>query len=481
MPGAGEMILGTQPGRGDLLLQGRIGTASPRVPASITTPGISDQPIRQRGVAAPEPLPVPRAPLYGTLALPVGEDGEGPPDGLTLDEAIERLVRENLDLRSKFMEIPQARADILTASLRANPILYADSQLVPYGSFSNRKPGGPTQYDLNISHPFDYSHKRRARIVYATQALKVTEAQYQDAVRIEINNLYTAFLDVLAARQTVRYARASVAGLERLLRATRLLYERDVFSRADVNQVTGQLKIAEVGVLDAEENLRRAKRTLGMMLNLSPWEAEALEVRGTIEDRGPPPPPLDEMVRLAQSCRPDVVSYRLGLQVARSGLSLQRANRYQDAYLLYQPYTFQNNAPFGRESATSWALGVTFPLPAYNRNQGNIERARLNIDQSRIELEGIERRVVTEVAQAAREYEVTSQIVARIRREIIPASEVVRDDRFKLFQSGEANVVSYLEAQRIYNDNVKAYHDTAVRHRRSMLVLNTVLGQRVLP
>jgi cobalt-zinc-cadmium efflux system outer membrane protein len=481
MPGAGEMILGTQPGKDELLLQGRIGTAAPRVPASITMPGSTDQPARPRGITAPEPLPVPRAPLYGSLALPVGEDDEGPADGLTLDQAIERLIRENLDLRSKSMEIPQARADILTASLRANPILYADSQLIPYGNFSNPRPGGPTQYDLNISHPLDYSHKRRARIDYACRALKVTEAQYQDAVRIEINNLYTAFLDVLAARQTVRYTRASVAGLEKLLRATRLLYEKDIGSRADVNQIKAQLQIAEVGVIDAEENLHRSRRTLGMMLGLPPDRAEALEVRGTIEDHGPAPPPLDEMVRLALSSRPDVVAYRLGLQVARSGLGLQMANRYQDAYLLYQPYTFQNNAPFRKESATSWALGVTVPLPVYNRNQGNIARARLNIDQSRIELEGIERRVMTEVNQAAREYEVTGQIVARIRREIIPSSEVVRNDRFTLFQKGEANVVTYLEAQRIYNDNVKAYRDTAVRHRRSMLALNTVIGQRVLP
>ena len=154
---------------------------------------------------------MPRAPLYGTLALPTGEDGEGPADGLTLDQAIELLLTNNFDLRSKAMEIPQARADILTASLRANPILYADSQLIPYGSFSDRRPGGPTQYDLNITHPIDYSHKRRARMDLAARALGVTEAQYQDAVRIEINNLYIAFVDVLAARQIVRYARASVA------------------------------------------------------------------------------------------------------------------------------------------------------------------------------------------------------------------------------------------------------------------------------
>ena len=110
------------------------------------------------------------------------------------------MLKNNLDLKSMAMEIPRARANVLTASLRRNPILYADSQLVPYGAFSTCRPGGPTQYDLNMSHPIDFSHKRRARIDYATRALRVTEAQYQNAVRIEINNLYVAFVDVLAGR-----------------------------------------------------------------------------------------------------------------------------------------------------------------------------------------------------------------------------------------------------------------------------------------
>ena len=107
MPGAGSMILGTQPGRDELLLN-RIGTAAPRVPAAITTPGQGGQVQRPMGIAAPEPLPVPRSPLYGSLALPTEEESEGPADGLTLDQAIELLIKNNYDLRSKFMEIPQA-------------------------------------------------------------------------------------------------------------------------------------------------------------------------------------------------------------------------------------------------------------------------------------------------------------------------------------------------------------------------------------
>ena len=133
---------------------GRAGPSVPRVPTSITMPGGTYQgPQRNLGIAAPQPLPVPQPPFYGTLEVANGPEDQGPPDGLTLDQAIEIYVHQNLDLRAQCLEMPQASADVLTASLRANPILYADSQLVPYGSFNTQRPGGPTQYDLNISHP----------------------------------------------------------------------------------------------------------------------------------------------------------------------------------------------------------------------------------------------------------------------------------------------------------------------------------------
>lgn len=44
-----------------------------------------------------------------------------------------------------------------------------------------------------------------------------------------------------------------------------------------------------------------------------------------------------------------------------------------------------------------------------------------------------------------------------------------------------ADIVDFLNAQGEYNDLVRQYRDTLVRHRRSMLDLNTALGYRLLP
>jgi cobalt-zinc-cadmium efflux system outer membrane protein len=433
--------------------------------------------------AAAQPLRVPRPLLYGSLELPTDAADEGPPDGLTLDQAIERLKSQNLDLRAKYLEIPQARADILTASLRANPIFFADAQLVPYGSDSIRRPDGPTQYDVNVSHPIDFSHKRWARMALAARALEVMEAQYQNEVRLAILNLYNAFVDVLAARETVRYLQTSIKGLEEVLRAYERLYnEKNAYS-ADVETARSDREVAVVALRDAEEAVRERKVVLGELLNLLPEEAERLELRGTVGDLAPPIPASEEtaLTQLALENRPDVVAFRLGIGAAEANVGLQRANRFADAYLLYQPYTYQNNAPYERQSGTSWAVGITVPLPIYNRNQGNIERAKINVHQSLVQLEYQERRVVVEVRQALKEYQVSSEIARSIRAQVLPDRQKAYRDYLHLFQEGEVTKFVLLDAQRKYNDMAKSYLDAALRHRRSMLALNTVVSQRILP
>ena len=107
-------------------------------------------------------------------------DDEGAPDGLCLDEAIDRMLAANLDLLALRFEIPQADADVLTAGLRANPLIYTDAQLIPYGPYKSSRPVGPTEYDISITHPIDVSHKRKSRVQVARLAKSTIEAQFTD-------------------------------------------------------------------------------------------------------------------------------------------------------------------------------------------------------------------------------------------------------------------------------------------------------------
>ena len=482
IPGFGGGTFASPAVGGGQILGGRAGTATPRVPTSISTPGLEGNPLAPTAVPAIPPVaPLTQVPLYGTLDLPAAED-EGPANGLSFDQALEILIHKNLDLQSRRYEIPSAQADILTASLRGNPILYADSQLIPYGAYSGTRQGGPLQYDLNVSQPVDYSRKRLARVALATKTKKAIEFQYAEAVRVQIGNLSTAYVAVLSARETLRYAEAGLQGIERVLTATRRLQKFGNRTSADVLLLEAQRGAARVGVRDAQESLRRAKVTLGGYLNLPPDQSEAIEIRASLRDLVPAIPPIDALVSTALSCRPDVVAYRVGVFVAKETFRLQKANRFADAYILYQPYTFQNLSYLGHSpGATSWAIGVTIPLPVFNRNQGNIERARINIEQTQVQLTAVERMVVNEVRQAEQEYLQTREYLADLERETIPLARKALADTEKLFEAGEVDVTNFLDRQKSFNNLVQLYRDTAVRHRRSMFTLNTVVGSRILP
>ena len=216
-------------------------------------------------------------------------------------------------------------------------------------------------------------------------------------------------------------------------------------------------------------------------MNLKLEEIEPLELRGTISDVAAPPPSVELLRQIAVAERPDIVSFRLGIHRAEADVRLAKANAFSDVYVLWQPYTFQDNTPYGLKSQYSWALGVTVPLPIYNRNQGGIERAKFNVTQSEIQLADLERQAQIDVEEAVQEYEVTRREVEELEDEVLPEAKQVRDEVFRLYIAGARSMLDYLDAQLDYNQVVKQYLDTAVRHRRSMLSLNTVVGRRIMP
>ncbi len=498
LPGSGGSLLGPSPGSGGGtfdnlpgiggILGGRPGVSTPKgIPTSISAPGTGAGPTAlQEPITSPQPAPLSPSttPFYGSLEVATA-DNDGPPDGLTLDRAIDIMLERNLDLRSKYMEIPMARADILQANLRSNPVFYQDGQLLQYGGtstkFSRTAPGGPSQYDTNVSYPLDISRKRQARTLVASRAERVLEALYQDAVRQRIDDVYGDYVLALAARQTVRYATESVEGLRKLKALTEERHKKGAISLGEFNAVKIKLRTAQLGLVDAQATYRNAKLDLGAFLNLNRTEIASLELRGTVQDFAPPPPSVEVLQRIAVDERPDIISRRLGIQRAEADVRLARANAFSDVYVLWQPYTFQDNSPYGLKSQYSWALGVTVPLPLYNRNQGGIQRAKFNVSQSQIQLQDLERQTRIDVEQAVIEYEVTLQEVRDLREQVLPDAEQVRNEAYRLWAKGEKSQLDYINALLDYNQIVKQYLDTAVRHRRSMLSLNTVVGKRIMP
>ncbi len=277
------------------------------IPASaLSTPGVPVFAIPGAQTTITQNVQPVQVPQYGELELPADFVDYGTPGNMDLDAAINMLVSQNLDLMAAKLEIPMAEADVLTANLRANPIFYADTQLIPYGHFSFLRPGGPPQSDVNINYPLDFSFKRSKRTVSAREAKSVTEAQLQDAVRNQIDNLYSIYEGVVSAGLTLKFSEVYQVGNKRLLTVTEELFRNGQIQESDLDAVKANLYKAQLQVRESRKAKIAANRALALILNLPLDDVDKVDVFDPVGRLQQLPVPKEELVKRAIAKRPDL-------------------------------------------------------------------------------------------------------------------------------------------------------------------------------
>src|SRR5271170_4774767 len=139
----------------------------------------------------------------------VGEAVGQNPALITLDQAIDLALAHNHSIKATRTLVFQNQAQEITANLRPNPTLGADTQFVPFFSpqdFSGENLDETQQFDIGIGYLFERGHKRQRRLQAARDQTAVTRAQVTDAERTLAFNVGQQFVSVLLAESTLRFA-----------------------------------------------------------------------------------------------------------------------------------------------------------------------------------------------------------------------------------------------------------------------------------
>lgn len=249
----------------------------------------------------------------------------------------------------------------------------------------------------------------------------------------------------------------------------------------DIDALQLEREVIAMLLDDEQGRLKKARRQLAVLLNMTPEQADGMELFGVLRVPAPPLPPTESLVGHALQCRPDLAAHRLGIGRALADARLARADRIPDPYFLYTPWAYRDNSQMGLESISNWGAGLFVSIPVLNRNQGNIRRSHLNVAQSESELDQLQRRVVDEVRQAMEDYEGARADCDRLDRVLLPAVRRKREKALERFEEGRIDADAYLSAHRDYASLVRYARQTVVRYRRSSLNLNTAVGDRIIP
>lgn len=139
---------------------------------------------------------------------------------------------------------------------------------------------------------------------------------------------------------------------------------------------------------------------------------------------------------------PDVRSARVAVERAQA--AIRRAEADPIPNLTFSTgYTYQ-----GQNRSNDWLLGVSAPIPVWNKNQGNIRSAKAELGMAIQDVSRVENELAEQVATALRSYSSSQKLAAQYRTEILPKAEETYKLSLDAFKGGQFEYLRVIQAQR---------------------------------
>lgn len=352
-----------------------------------------------------------------------------PQTSLTLSQAMDLAIDANPELAVARRELDAVAATRAQAAVFRNPELSIDVE-------DTRTPTRQTTYQ--IGQPFELGGKRGARIESAERARDVASAELDMRFAGVRAAVIQAFYEVMAGQERLRLAQSSMELANRGLDAASRRVTAGKVSPVEETRARVAASTARIELNQAVSDLANARKRLASLWgNPNPRFTEAT---GEL-DLVPALPSLAVLnERLLKA--PEIVRAQQEVNRREAVVRLEEARRWPD--LVLRGGVQRNEA--SRENVN--VVGMTIAIPIFDRNQGNIQEARIRATQARDEQTATDVRLRTDVAQQHQRLSTALQEVALIRTEILPGAQSALDATTRGFELGKFNFLDVLDAQR---------------------------------
>lgn len=372
--------------------------------------------------------PVPESSIKTQEPGPLIEPSDA--QGLGLEAAIEIAEENSPNLREAAAEVESSRGRAVQAGLYPNPSIQGGAMQLA---------GNDSQYFSQLSQEIITKGKRKLDRSAALREVEQAELRFVrtrfdllTAVRQNFYATLTAQRRVEVLHELVRIAQKSQSTAVRL-------QEGGEGTPADTLLLDIELERASVGHENALAMLDAAKRQLAASMGVP--ELAIQGVQGDLTQELPDY--AEELIREGVLSRNALIQIAQ-VEVERSRILLRRAEVEPFPNItIGTGYMFQ--VPDPNNIAI---LQVGFPIPVWNRNQGNIQAARASISRSTEAVTRTQNELLGQLANTIGRYRATVQQVKRYEEQILPKARQGLDISQRGYQSGQFDFLRLLQAQR---------------------------------
>jgi cobalt-zinc-cadmium efflux system outer membrane protein len=325
-----------------------------------------------------------------------------------------------------------------------------------------------------VSQLIEIGGKRHDRQLAARAGILSAKARFYDAKRTLDQGVTKAYIAALLAGESARNLTESAGYMRHEANIAEEQHAAGDLSEADMKTLEINADQFELQAKTAEAAAVQARIAVEILMGLDQPEGNWTPA-DTLEQMAASTRPTEAgnintniNTNGIHIARPDVLAAETDLRAAEANLKLQKAERIPDPTF---SVGVEHNPPGGGDppdggpDANTFNIGVSFPLPIWNLNGGNIKAAQAAVDQSRIALEQTRAQAVADVATAESEYGEAYARWLRYRDQTAPKSARVRETIEYKYEKGAATLVDLLNAEQTDNTIrlafAQAMNDTA--------------------
>lgn len=396
---------------------------------------------------------------------------------LSWDEVKARFEAANPALQADASSVDEMRAAEITAFLRPNPQLGATVDGMQIARHNGVwQPLTGTFVTPTVSYLHEREHKRELRQESAKEGTQIAASEHEDLKRNLEFGLRMAFVATLEAKAVLEATKANLGDYDKVIAISRARLHAGDLAQIDLDRIELGRVAYEAELQAALVGLQTAKIELLQLLNAR-TPVQDFDVVGRYEF-SEVLPELEEFHQAALDARPDLAAALQAILQAETNHKLAVANGSTDPTLSGW-YTW--NASTNNPNATQTVgASISVPLRIFDRNQGEKQRTRIDVERSQQASQAVRAQVFADVDSA---YALVASTIVQLRpykSQYNQQALRVRDTVTYAYEHGGASLMDFLDAQSEYRQVQLAYLQLIGTYLSAAGQLNLAVGHEML-
>ncbi|EHQ41467.1 Cation efflux system protein CzcC [Myroides odoratus] len=395
-------------------------------------------------------------------------------------EEIETLfLEQNLDLLAKKLEISQAEAQLIQARLWPNPTFEIsevnvwrttdiEEQPIIFGNW-----GTSQQISLHLEQEIETAGKRRKRIDLQKLSIEERQTDFEIVLReskLSLRNTLTS-IQVLQQQQEIYQKQIDntnllITGYKNQLNQGNI--SQSEYIRLKAAQLQFKKELVDVSK-ELEEALKELKNFINIGTNTPIYVTNELDIPTKLVSELQ----IEDWIIHAQENRPDIMLNDNLINQAKKQVEIEKAERTPNITL---GVDYDRGGNIMRDFV---GFGLSFDLPIFDRNKGNIKEAKLGVQIAELEAKNKKNEIANDIIEALRNYTQAQDLYNQIDADYELQLDRLLEAYVKNFQKKNVSMIEYLDFVEAYVDNKNILLETKKELNEQLENLQFAIGKDI--